>query len=66
MRRLRAHESAPAIDPKNYEALCKASQSAIGSGEFEPKPAVRSSYFAWARACLGGGVVGIAKALVTE
>ncbi len=46
---LREYELAIAANPLNYDALCKASRSAVDLGEFEPDPDQRTSFFAKGR-----------------
>ncbi len=46
---LRAYDAVLSVDPKNYEALCKASRSAIDLGEFDPREEVRTDYYTRAR-----------------
>lgn len=47
---LREYELAIAANPVNYDALCKASRSAIDLGEFEPIAAERTALFVRGRA----------------
>jgi len=47
---LREYEAALADNPTHYDALCKASRSAVDLGEFEPDAAARARYFAAGRA----------------
>jgi len=42
---LREYEAALADNPTHYDALCKASRSAVDLGEFEPDEAARTRYF---------------------
>ena len=46
---LREYELAIAANPLNYDALCKASRSAVDLGEFEPDAAERTAFFAKGR-----------------
>jgi len=46
---LREYELAIAVNPLNYDALCKASRSAIDLGEFDPVVAERTAFFARGR-----------------
>jgi len=47
---LREYEAALADNPTNYDALCKASRSAVDLGEFEPDAATRTRYYTAGRA----------------
>jgi tetratricopeptide (TPR) repeat protein len=47
---LREYEAALADSPTHYDALCKASRSAVDLGEFEPDATTRARYFATGRA----------------
>ena len=47
---LREYEAALADNPTHYDALCKASRSAVDLGEFEPDAAARARYLAAGRA----------------
>ena len=42
---LREYELAIAASPLNYDALCKASRSAVDLGEFEPEAVARTAFF---------------------
>lgn len=56
---LREYEQAIAVNPLNYDALCKASRTAVELGEFEPDKATRTALFIkgrqWAQAAVAAG-----------